>query len=339
MAATTLTELWELAATMMGATYATEIISAASPTTPLELTMAQTYDQIRVGLLRRADWQFARRYETMIEAPKIDPYPLGFSEPAATIEWDPSGRFSYIYREPPTSIKFRGFQRDWADTNYLTSYTMRRIPLSWVTVAATTNPSNGLFTYSDFATNGHYIYASGGILCEFTDTFGYKHVIRDDPSASSKTFTFVDETGGTTGSSAVGSNYGITQTGFTIDTNYGAVSWNGTYPTVLPITVAIRALTVDAWNDAIFTDISPDVHGVYTVDVTDPTYMPEEFQMALAAELAFQAGVVHAKSTKQLSLLQDQAQRFFSEAVGSSSAEEDHFDGSSYVPTAEQARR
>lgn len=330
MAATTKTGLWQLAATVMGATYATEIVDADSPSTAIEKTMEQVYDQIRVGLLRRADWQFARRYARLRQAPKTDPKAVRDQ----TITWDPSGRFEYVYREPADSIKFRGFQRDWSDTNLITNHVLRRLPIQYVTYSAAENGGAGSGVYLVYSSS-YYLYGGGSVWVDFTDDTLIEHALRDEPDGTE--FDLVTEAGLPLGSLVANRGYyGFPVTSWLFDINYTGVTYT-TNPSTMDLVLAVRPATSANWVDHIFANASPDTYGVYTVDITDVSEMPYDFQMVLASELAFQTAIVHSKSTKQLQVIENRAARYFSDAVSSFASEEESLTRNT-IPTAEQAR-
>lgn len=296
MAIANIKDLWELAATMMGANYASEIIDSntdmSSPTTPVELTFAQYYDQVRQAILQEADWLFARSYDTAIAAPTKN-------WNGTTIDWDPGGRWSYVYRQPANALKVLGFSQDYNDLELMHHFQVRRLPIQWVSQVSTggTPPA---YTFPALA---GYIYR-GSVRIEVEDEVYDDYVFTDGVQSSTYHNGFYFVYNQTAALLAIENDYNQS-TGSTFRIDHPTLDWSGAnYPSTVTLQAAIEPATRSDWDEHIFTNLK-DALIVTLQDVTDPTYWPVQFQNYVAAEMALRGAGVHAKSSKQIQLLRD----------------------------------
>lgn len=326
-----LTDLWQAAATLMGEVGTHRILNAASPSTPLELTFEDLYTRARLQMLRKVDPLFARRTELLREAPSHDAF-------GNVLVWNST--WNYTYREPSTSIKFRGFRRDRADFGLVKNFSKAKLPI-YYTTAVTTGEASGVYTLPAQVRNMYRGYAH----CEFTDEEMQNFIVVDSPQGDADDhMDFAMENGAAVGVATtdwlyhpVDSDAG---TGL-FDVTGGDRAWDAspTYPSSLTFNVAYKPTSHDEWSDNIhanFTD-SDGVHGVFTIDEDDPSVWTEEFQDLVALELARKAAVVHAKSTKLLRALNNESVLAMSAAITQDTSEDDNLE-SQIMSSSERAR-
>lgn len=320
MAVSNIKDLWELAATMMGGSFPSQIVDTnsdmSSPTTPLELTFDQVYNNTRRRLLESADWLFARRYEELVSAP-VKNYA------GVTQDWDPGGRWAAAYREPDDSIKFLGFAKDYNDLNLVGRFQKKALPIQYVDLVSTGELS-GIYTFGSLPFGG-YLYEDG-ITIDFVDESYVRHKIfafrvtgtypnsyrmKTDNGVVDGIGTFQDFND-SLGTATVSLAFIAGADG---DVDFDTAD----YPATLTMRGAIEP-TDEYWTEHILTD-QPDPIGVYIIDHNVPVNWPPQFQDYVAAEMALTAAGVHAKSSKHIQFLRDNVIEKKNEAINNLSSE------------------
>lgn len=328
MAVANVTELWQLAATMMGETGTHVVTDATTPVLPLELTFNALYAQVRTESLKQVSPQFAQESADLRAAPtkRFD---------GSDSFWIARTRWNYAYTDPLTSIKFLGFENDNPDLGLVTNF--RRIPMPIDFVSVTTTGSLGAEFYLPLF--GGYLF-QGYMWAEVEDESYVTHSITDlsypDDTTYPNTFRFVDENGTLIQPALEYGDYNDSAT----TTIYIAVSdWDwGTaaYPSSIVVNAAIEPATRANWSELIFTN-HYNARGVYLVDVTDPALWTDEFVMLVAATMARRAAVVHSKSEKLISGLNQEYALALSTAIADEASDDDSLAGMEMSST-EKAR-
>ena len=251
-------------------------------------------------------------------------------------DWDPGGRWQYIYRKPSSSIQFRGFQRDYNDLHIVNRYEVRKLPMQYVTETVT--GASGVYNFSALA---DYAYRDS-IRVQIEDEAYVVHTVKDDPT-NTGTYTneFVWKNEGTLPAAVGIYDYnGSIGTTINIATGSGWANMDFStpaYPTTLTLEAMIRANTVDNWDEFIFTN-QYNALGVFTKDVTSPSVWPTQFQDYMAAELALGAAEVHAKSTKLIDRLERRTLFFKNEAISNLVADSGNLSMADSMSSSEKAR-
>lgn len=336
MAVSTIKDLWELAATYMGGNYASEIIDSntdmSNPTTPLERTFDQVYDVTRRTILEQADWLFARNFKPLRLAPRVDAF-------GNAKEWDPGGHWAYAYEEPRESIQFLGFLRDYAHLELVQDFQRRPLPLTRHAVAntsvTTSFTTDDTLVWSGASFAGRVLFP-GSVWAEITDNAGELHRIEDVDHAPVDGAFRWQEVGGLVG--VQGYQLYNPTPGMLIFLDDWDWDWSSAYGDSATINYIASAADTDEWDPFIFTN-QRDAVGVYTVDVTDPSKWPSQFQKYMALELALEGAAVHAKSSKQISLIDNRLARAKSDAYLNLTLDSGNLTGRGALSTTTQARR
>lgn len=335
MSVANVTELWQLAATLMGETGTSRILSSSSLTMPLEFTFNAFYDQVRKTLIKRGAFDFAKKNRVLRQAPTVD-Y-LG-----KTHGW--SNHWTYAYSPPVDQLKFLRFTADIPELGVFHDYLMQRLPIVYRASTADTIVA-GVFNYT--ATPSTFLWR-GSIRASFFDEVLDPFTIVDKAvGPASVEYSFVDSEEDTTDLSdtfvpnyedgfpasfdlAVGDSAGIF--------DFGSSAWPGSitleYATGDPYLEPGSA--ADKWTDHIMTHLT-DAEAVYLVDVTDVTQWPEDFQLAIASEMARRAALVHSKSSKMIQGLARASVISFSDAVATLTSDDGTIEGGQ-ISGAEKAR-
>lgn len=300
MAIANIKDLWELAATILGGTAAAQIVDSntdmSAPTTPLELTFTQFYDQVRTMVFEEADWLFARKTKELIPAPTKD-------WNGTVMNWDPGGRWDYAYQKPLDCVRIVGFSRDYPSLAPEDLYEIRRLPVNWTSVTSTGGTPPG-YTFPAFS---GYIY-EGTVRVLLEDNL-YKNYLAVDTRVDSGSFEneFIFTVNGSSATVPNIIDYNQS-TGGTLRVDFPGLDWSSSYPANAVIVAGIEAASEDEWDEHIFCQHDNAVLS-YVAEVADPSVWPRRFQTLVAAELALAAAGVHAKSSKQIKLIQEQVLR------------------------------
>jgi hypothetical protein len=328
VAVTDVLSLWKLAATLMGQTANVDIVSATSPTKPIELTFDQIYDNIRIDALLRIMPEFAKKRDDLRLAPTE--FPNG--DP---VDW--LGDWTYAYRSPTDSLKFIGFQRDRYELNLVTNYKRERLPIQYdQTINVIGSP---VYSWAERSVTNESWYR-GSIFIDFMDEYGLTRRIEgytldgDDGSIGFRNAETGDDIAYVAGS------YYPSAADSAFDVVLNAVEWNfptPTYPVNIYIDYARLPDSESDWSSHLLCNISSAI-GVYLYDVTDPSLWSPHFQTYVATEMALKAAGVHAKSTKVLERLREDRQIALSNAATQEAADDDSLEDQR-MSTAEQARQ
>jgi len=322
MAITDKTGLWKLAAVRMGMAPSIHVLDSATPTTALELTFEQLYDQIRIAQIRSGKLRFARREQVLRLAPTTD-------YTGASHEW--SDIWSYVYAPPVDMVEFLRFDDEVPEAGMASDYQSIALPIAYTEISGATIL---LYVVSPTTSADHlpaYVYRDW-TRGRFFDNDNVEHVIIDKPDAAvDYTFDWKDEASGVTLPGAALQSY-LGGMAWSIDYEPGAVA--GEYAmsvaTAITLEVAYGSPYLDEplvkWTDHIATH-KPDACAVYLVDVTNPALWPVEFQNSVAAEMAYYASITHAKSPRIIAALEREKAIAFSTMVSVWGATEASIDG------------
>lgn len=325
MAVTTKTELWKLAATMMGMAPSQHILDANSPSTPLEYTFDTIYDQIRISQIRSGKFPFLRRSQPLRLAPTIDH--TGARHQHSDV-WD------YVYAPPVGMLQFLGFTNEPPALISSSDYQMLPLPIAYKKVNATLAATLIIANVGSAERLPNYIWREW-MRASFVDDDNVHFTIVDEPtSALVNTFDWVDDEYGNVLPGAGSESY-IGGTDWSVDFEPGVIAgiYNLASAPSLILEVAYGNPYFDtpqvAWSGHIATN-RPDAHGSFVVDVTDIERWPVEFQNSVAAELAYRASIVHAKSPRLIQMLAQGMVIANGHAIASLSGDEGHIEGGGF---------
>lgn len=321
MAITTKTGLWKLAATKLGMASSINVLDATSPTTALELTFDQLYDNIRIAQLRSGKFDFAQRTQVLRAAPTVD-------YAGVTHTWDEN--WDYVYAPPVGMLSFLHFVDEPPGLGAASDYEMLMLPIAYKRIEATVQV---LYVASSLGTGNYipnYMWRNWA-QTRFSDNDSVVHTISDDPDGPT-----VDEfdwasAGGTELPGAVAQTY-LGGMAWSLDFEPAVVSGEYNIGAAVAISMEVAygspylSANTQFWSEHIATQKS-NAQARFIVDVTDVTMMPVEFQNSLAAQLAYEASMVHAKAPRVISKLEIDAARSFSMAVSSLSSDDASFEG------------
>lgn len=324
MAVTTKTGLWKLAATKLGMAPAQHVLNADSPSTALELTFDQLYDQIRVAQFKEGKFDFLRRTELLRPAPTVDCY-------GETHEW--TRAWDHVYSPPTDMLSFLRFTEDLPEAGIYSDYQALQLPIQYTELTLTEVAGTIIGATAD-----NYLPPlrwPGGMFGYFVDDNGKVIEVEDDYQVVS--------TGVTMGLFGVVSRAAL-PIGF-IDNEYiPGGSWSVNYSTIIAAGACSLALAVPlhikvaygdprefdeqsiTHRDHIATNLFP-ASAVYLADVTNPANWPVEVQNSIAADLAYQASLTHAKAPRMIQALERESYARFSKAVSSLSSDDGHVVG------------
>ncbi|MFM9878715.1 MAG: hypothetical protein ACKVOG_12835 [Rhodoglobus sp.] len=322
MAIATKTALWKLAATKLGMAPSVHVLDANSPSTALELTFDQLYDNVRIAQLRSGKFDFANRTQTLRLAPTVD-----FS--GNTNYWN--DRWPYVYARPIEMLQFLHFADEPPGIGFASDYEMIPLPIAYKLINATVAVAYVIssLTSADWLPNYMWRNWARGV---FIDRDNVKHTVTDKADGPLvSTFDWKDLDTGVALPGHVSQSYAGGMT-WSLDYQPGVVS--GAYDLVGAVAIAIEvaygspysAQNSQIWSEHIGTSKS-DAVGRYVIDVSDVSMMPVEFQNSVATQMAYEASMVHAKSPRVIQKLEIDAARAFSLAVSSLSSDDWSFEG------------
>lgn len=365
MAVTTLTHLWQMAATFMGEKGVNVILDATTPTTPVEITFNAIYDEIRLEHLKRLKPDFAKKSAQMYDAPTRN-----FDLDETFFARVTNARWKYGYRQPTDSIKFLGFVQDQMDlagrdtqrkSIYRNPWKMINLPVSYLTDDA-------------IALAPHYDLTLAGLLYIYPGTMrvvirdpnnGRLHTVGDAPdgtfdsdggtnfnlyprddetgvldtdtplivSATDRTYAKVNDLifRFTDVLDSAGHDWALSTSPATIDFQYGVQVSPG------PENSGPSEGAAVSYVPHVFTDLQ-DAEAIFLYDSTDITDWSTEFIVSVAHELARRGAMVHTKSPRVVQQLNGEKQRADFMLIDSESENDDGSLDQSEMSTTEQDR-
>ncbi len=320
------TDLWKFAATMMGMSAAQNVLNADSPTTALESTFSVLYDQIRTSQILTGSFDFAMRTRKLRQAPTLD---YTGSRQIWTESWD------YVYAAPHDSLRFLR----WRDSvprevSAVPDFQELRLPIQYKRVALVpvlqTLVGSGV---TNAWPGGVYI---DGVYLSFLDDSLQLHEFTDVPIYGG-TYSLVGLKHVASGFSwDSGIEYALTATPWEFDLAPFIASGKADLAAAPAagglVDIAYGSgLTTDATTGQavhLATNVMPsDAVAVFLTDVTTVSQMPVEFQISLAAELAYRASIVHSKAPRMIQALEREMMRTMSKAVTSLTSDDGHIEG------------
>ncbi len=316
------TGLWKLAAVRMGMSPGIHVLDSGSPTTALELTFEQLYDQIRVAQFRDGKFDFLRRSQVLREAPTKD-Y-LG-----TTHQW--SDVWDYVYAQPVDSLQFLRFADEVPEAGWASNYQMISLPIAYSEVNATVAAGYVIGTTGASNNLPNYVYREW-CQARFFDNDNVEHFVVDKADAAVDFgFDWMDRETEVVLPGAVAQTY-EGGTAWSCDFEPGVVA--GVYALTgaagLTMELAYGSPYLDesvtTWSDHIGTN-KQNASALYLIDDTTVSRWPVEAQNSIAAELAFQASITHAKSPRMIAALEKASIVAFSKAVSVLSSDDGYIEG------------
>jgi len=283
--------------------------TVATATKPLERTFASFYDEVRQSALKDAEWDFATKNGVLREAPTTDWYKQSH-------DW--TDRWDYVYQPPADLLHFFRFVDDSPQLGLVTDYARKKLPITYVksTIAGT----SGVYPWTAAAETRIF---QGSVLGTIRDESGVDGTFKDTPGSLllGKYAFGLYPVGGST--LLMSGNYLSFSTSIdvTTTTNDEFYFAGAVYPSSITLEYARWADNQEDWTNHILTN-RQDAQAVYAIDVTNPSDWPEEFQLAVAGEMALRGAVVHAKNSRTIQLLDQQALAAKSKAISHLTSDE-----------------
>ena len=346
------TELWRLAAVIMGETPAKAITDATTPTTPLEKTFDEIYNVVRRKMFLKAKPDWAVQSRVLREAPTVDW--------AGTVnDWGRHGDafgYGFVYAPPVGSLDFLGFRRDNGAGLVKYPYVRKSLPIRYgimpytgAAVASVVSPD------SAFPAHLYREWMHGSFHDAHTDRFIVTDVHRTDFAKGTFIASKTDQFNATIIDYLMGDvftpeiDYALGGSTATMDWTL-VIAGEGQVSAELPVymeyaygnpyaPVIYDGQTEDAdstHSRHIYCDVH-DAIGEFVIDVQNIPTWEDSFSELVAAELARRGAIVHAKSTKLIAKVEQERQLSLNDAVADSWS--DDAGGNTVVSSTEQARQ